>query len=66
MFKISILIRTSGYPPKRTYLLYRTNSYMSPGCKRLTKKGKAIPLQAWTGPVASRRVRLPDLKTIGK
>jgi hypothetical protein len=28
-------------------------------------KGKAIPLQAWTGPEASRRVRLPDFKTIG-
>ena len=28
-------------------------------------KGKAIPLQAWTGPEGSRRVRLPDFKTIG-
>jgi len=27
-------------------------------------KGKAIPLQAWTGPEGSRRVRLPDFKTI--
>jgi hypothetical protein len=26
---------------------------------------KAIPLQAWTGPEGSRRLRLPDLKTIG-
>jgi hypothetical protein len=26
-------------------------------------KGKAIPLQAWTGPEGSRRLRLPDLKT---
>jgi hypothetical protein len=26
------------------------------------KEGKAIPLQAWTG---SRRLRLPDFKTIG-
>jgi len=25
----------------------------------------AIPLQAWTGPEGSRRLRLPDLKTIG-
>jgi len=29
------------------------------------KKGKAIPLQAWTGPEVSRRLRLPDFKTIG-
>jgi hypothetical protein len=28
-------------------------------------KGKAIPLQAWTGPEGSRRLRLPDLKTVG-
>jgi len=26
---------------------------------------KAIPLQAWTGPKDSRRLRLPDFKTIG-
>jgi len=29
------------------------------------KKGKAIPLQAWTGPEGSTRLRLPDFKTIG-
>jgi hypothetical protein len=28
-------------------------------------KRKAIPLQAWTGPEGSRRLRLPDFKTIG-
>jgi len=28
-------------------------------------KGKAIPLQAWTGREGSRRLRLPDFKTIG-
>jgi len=27
--------------------------------------GKAIPLQTWTGPEGSRRLRLPDFKTIG-
>jgi len=27
--------------------------------------GKAIPLQAWTGPEGSRRLRLPDFKTVG-
>jgi len=30
-----------------------------------TGKGKAIPLQAWIGPEGSRRLRLPDFKTIG-
>jgi len=29
-------------------------------------KGKAMPLQAWTGPEVSRRLRLPDLMTIGE
>jgi hypothetical protein len=27
-------------------------------------KGKAIPLEAWTDPEDSRRLRLPDFKTI--
>ena len=31
----------------------------------LWSEGKAIPLQAWTGPEGSRRLRLPDFKTIG-
>jgi hypothetical protein len=29
------------------------------------RKGKAIPLQALTGPEGSRMLRLPDFKTIG-
>jgi len=28
-------------------------------------KGKAIPLQAWRDPKGSRRMRLPDFKTVG-
>ena len=28
-------------------------------------KGKATPIQAWTDPKGSRRLRLPDFKTIG-
>ena len=31
----------------------------------LKGKGKAIPLQVWTDPESSRRLRLPDFKTIG-
>ena len=30
-----------------------------------TSEGKAIPLQAWTGPKISRRLRLSDFKTVG-
>ena len=36
------------------------------GLTQITKiKDKTIPLQAWTGPEGSRRLRLPDFKTIG-
>jgi len=28
-------------------------------------RGKAIPLQAWTGPEGSRRLRFPDFKAFG-
>ena len=31
---------------------------------KVKDKVKAIPLQAWTGPEGSRRLRLPDFKTI--
>jgi len=31
----------------------------------MLKKGKAIPLQAWTGPEGSRRLRVLDFKIIG-
>jgi len=30
-----------------------------------TRKRKAIPFQVWTGAEGSRRLRLPDFKTIG-
>jgi len=36
-----------------------TDPWTSPG------KGKAIPLQAWTDPEGSRRLRFQDFKTIG-
>jgi hypothetical protein len=32
---------------------------------KITVKGKAIPLHAWTGPEGLRRLRLTDFKTIG-
>ncbi len=34
--------------------------------KHRHNKGKAIPLQAWTGPEGSRRLRFPDFMTVGK
>jgi hypothetical protein len=38
---------------------------LSPPDVTMTVKGKAIQLQAWRGPVGSRRLKLPDFKTIG-
>jgi hypothetical protein len=35
------------------------------GTRGSVNKDKAIPLQAWTGPEGSRRLRFPDFKTIG-
>ena len=34
-------------------------------CVELKGKGKAVPLQAWTGPEDSRWSRIPDFKTVG-
>ena len=42
---------------ERAFVQYATVTYGG--------KGKAIPLQAWTGPKGSRSLRLPDFKTIG-
>jgi len=39
-------------------IIIQTNAHM-------ISKGKAIPLQAWTGPEGSGRFRLPDFKTFG-
>jgi hypothetical protein len=32
---------------------------------KITVKGKANPLETWTGPEGSRKLRFPDFKTIG-
>ena len=46
-----------GFPPQHA-------GHLCAGTK-VKGKGKAILLQAWTGPEGSRRLRLPDFKTIG-
>jgi len=38
---------------------------MADSLTECTTEAKAIPLQAWKGPEGSRRLRLPDFKTIG-
>ena len=48
----------------RSFFSYRHHKY-NYFTSKVKDKGKAIPLQAWTGPEGSRRLRLPDFKTIG-
>jgi len=45
----------------------RLTLYSSKPNKSLTHKGKgkSTPLEAWTGPEGSSRMRLPDFKTVG-
>jgi len=35
-------------------------------CVCLYIKGKAVPLQAWSGPEGSRKLRFPDFKTMAQ
>jgi hypothetical protein len=62
-------IEVSGQPiapadfPRRKISRYSPHKRL--GGPRKFGKGKAIPLQAWTDPEGSRRLRLPDYKTIG-
>jgi hypothetical protein len=49
-------------------LLFRTSFnhlHSFPVRKIKEGKGKAIPLQAWTGPEGSRKLSSPDFKTKG-
>ena len=40
------------------YAIKFTNTHIN-----MAKKGKAVPLQAWTGPEGSRKLRIPDFVT---
>ena len=59
------------YNRERNYVIsasLATGSLLSTSCSwkvSVKVKGKVIPLQAWTGPEGSRRLRSPDFKTIG-
>jgi hypothetical protein len=55
----------NGSPKTSTFLLTRLADgvFARSGKHGGKGKGKAIPLQAWTGPKGSRRLRLPYFKT---
>jgi hypothetical protein len=44
---------------------FRKGSFVTGNSAHIYVKGKVVSLQAWTGPEGSRRLRLPDFKTIG-
>jgi hypothetical protein len=47
---------------KKTVSIHR---YIDEHKAEINVKVKAVPLQAWTDPKSSRRLRLPDFETIG-
>jgi hypothetical protein len=51
------VVRTKNKPPPQKKMNELMIFY--------NKSTKAVPLQAWTGPEGSRRLRLPDFKTFG-
>jgi hypothetical protein len=59
--KYPISVRNRG----RSHNRYENRLMIEYMLKNYTVKGKAIPLQSWRGPEGSRRVRLPDFKTVG-
>jgi hypothetical protein len=66
-WKINNIIQQEGKKDKRKDKLRRKRKGKSESGKERWKivKSKAIPLQAWTGPEGSRRLRFPDFwKTI--
>jgi len=54
-----------GIVMKAKHLVYIVCGSQKPSLTLLDKGKKAIPLQAWTGPEGSKRLRFPDFKTIG-
>jgi hypothetical protein len=48
-----------------TFTELQTNSAISAHILMHLVEDKAIPLQPWTGPEGSRRLRLPDFKKVG-
>jgi len=68
---VALLLKTggprldSGWNGKISSGLFFISPFTSPKIPSQKCVRRAIPLQAWTAPDASRRLRLPDFKTIG-
>ena len=50
----------SNYCTKLSFVLQHVTAT---SCSHHQTKGKAVPLQAWSGPEGSRKLRLPDYMT---
>jgi hypothetical protein len=66
-FRSALDVRSAFSFKHRTLYTARTEKeFDSPPTAGVEAVGKAAnPLQTWTGPEDSRRIRLPDFKTIG-
>ena len=62
-----IVFQVAEIPTLQKLVLYKPKLDKSQNfILKYTKcKGKSIPLQAWTGLEVSRRLRLPEFKTVG-
>jgi len=60
--ELCIVIHIRGQDQKDSHFFLKI---IVSATRLLKKKGKAIPLQGWTGPESSRSFSLPDFKTIG-
>jgi hypothetical protein len=58
MTKLIVAFRTFAKVPKMLVCEVQKHLQVQPTIDK--GKGKTIPLQAWTGPYGSRRLRLPD------
>ena len=59
-----IFLEITGYPIKYSTVLWLPELQIRRGRKVQTQvKGKAVPLQAWSGPEGSRKLRFPDFMT---
>ena len=47
----------------RAVVLRCFSKFTEPACSDVCVKGKAVPLQAWSGPEGSRKLRFPDFMT---
>jgi len=61
---VSLLVWGTCYPCE--HLADRETAHWECYTKAIKGKGKAVPLQAWSGPEGSRKIRFPDFMTMAQ